>query len=268
MQRYACPYIVYNIFHVYREIESFWEQRYLASSLQANTLDVDIKKFEDLWLINYSALFGLVLSIISLRAVTQKILSFANLGFNTIVLAAFLTTGLVSLAELRYSYLNQTNATMFARELLSHIGIRYVCLLFVLPLIWANANLAKKDYFHENIRQTEKTLIHIFMIVLLSSELVHWLDMRHIDSSDKLALSILWSIYALGLIVWGLQKKERLLRILAIILFGITLIKLFAHDIADMSTISKTIVMMTLGVLLLAAAFLYNKVKKSAEEGG
>ncbi|RZL57792.1 MAG: DUF2339 domain-containing protein, partial [Pedobacter sp.] len=77
----------------------------------------------------------------------------------------------------------------------------------------------------------------------------------------KLGLSILWGIYSLFLISMGLAKNKKHLRIGAMVLFGITLIKLFIYDIAYLSTISKTIVFVSLGILLLIISFLYNKYK-------
>jgi uncharacterized membrane protein len=89
--------------------------------------------------------------------------------------------------------------------------------------------------------------------------------MINIHNSFKLSMSILWGSYALLLIVLGLWKGKAHIRITGIVLFGITLAKLFFYDMADMSTISKTVVMMILGVLLLTASFLYNKYKGSTE---
>jgi uncharacterized membrane protein len=45
-------------------------------------------------------------------------------------------------------------------------------------------------------------------------------------------------------------------------LFGITLIKLFFYDIAQLDTIFKTVIFISLGLLLLVISFLYNKYKK------
>ncbi|WP_205944086.1 DUF2339 domain-containing protein [Pedobacter sp. HDW13] len=58
-----------------------------------------------------------------------------------------------------------------------------------------------------------------------------------------------------------MAKNKKHLRIGAMVLFGITLIKLFVYDIAYLSTISKTIVFVSLGILLLIISFLYNKYK-------
>ncbi|MEP5635471.1 MAG: DUF2339 domain-containing protein, partial [Maribacter dokdonensis] len=81
------------------------------------------------------------------------------------------------------------------------------------------------------------------------------------NQSYKLGLSILWGVYALLLIALGIWKKKKYLRVGAIVLFSITLIKLFFYDNSSLNTIAKTIVFVSLGVLLLIISFLYNKYK-------
>jgi uncharacterized membrane protein len=81
------------------------------------------------------------------------------------------------------------------------------------------------------------------------------------ENSYKLGLSILWGFYSLFLIVLGIWKNKKYLRIGAIILFSVTLLKLFLYDIAHLETIAKTVVFVSLGILLLIISFLYNKYK-------
>ena len=87
------------------------------------------------------------------------------------------------------------------------------------------------------------------------------MDLAGSNQSYKLGLSILWGVYALLLIALGIWKKKKYLRVGAIVLFSITLIKLFFYDISSLNTIAKTIVFVSLGVLLLIISFLYNKYK-------
>lgn len=96
---------------------------------------------------------------------------------------------------------------------------------------------------------------------LLSSELIHWMDYAGSTQSYKLGLSILWGTYSLSLIIIGIIRKYKQLRIGAMALFAITLGKLFFYDISHLNTIAKTIVFVVLGVLLLVISFLYNKYK-------
>ena len=96
-----------------------------------------------------------------------------------------------------------------------------------------------------------------------SSELLTWINIYDYRDSYKLGLSILWGIYALLLVILGIYKHKKHLRIGAIVLFAVTLAKLFLYDIASLSTISKTVVFVSLGIILLLVSFLYTKYKNS-----
>jgi uncharacterized membrane protein len=87
------------------------------------------------------------------------------------------------------------------------------------------------------------------------------MDLYSPGQSYKLGLSILFGLYALFLVVLGIWKKKAHLRIAAIVLFTATLLKLFFYDLTYLDTISKTIVFVILGILLLVISFLYNKYK-------
>ena len=104
-------------------------------------------------------------------------------------------------------------------------------------------------------------MLAVTLVWITSSELITWMDMLHSPQTDKLALSILWGISSLVLIALGIRSKKKHLRIGAIILFAVTLIKLLLYDLSHMDTIAKTIVFVALGLLLLVISFLYNKYK-------
>lgn len=262
-------FVVYT--GVFKEVELFWNQDYAFSKVVAQNkynetldqLDQDKLRFRTVWLINYSAIFALVLSIVQLRFVIHRNLMVVCLLINALVILSFLTAGLFELSFLRDSYLNDAENPYYVRDA-SHILVRYLGLILIIPLMAINYRYMYHEFFNNQMRQTERVLFHVAALVLLSSELVHWLEMARIENTFKLGLSILWGAYALFLIIIGLRKNLRYIRITAMALFGITLVKLFVYDMAGMNTIAKTIVMVALGILLLTASFLYNKTKKSA----
>jgi uncharacterized membrane protein len=96
---------------------------------------------------------------------------------------------------------------------------------------------------------------------LTSSELLNWADILRLSDADKLGLSVWWGIYAVILVIVGIVQRKKHLRVGAIVLFAFTLVKLFLYDIATLGTISKTVVFVSLGILLLVISFLYNKYK-------
>ncbi len=78
----------------------------------------------------------------------------------------------------------------------------------------------------------------------------------------KAQLSILWGLIAFVLIWQGLKHKIRMLRIISLFLFGITLCKLFIYDIRNIPPGGKIASFILLGILLLIISFLYQRIKR------
>lgn len=77
--------------------------------------------------------------------------------------------------------------------------------------------------------------------------------------AQQLSLSILWTIYATGLIVIGMARRVALLRWQALTLFGIVVAKVFLFDLSELSRFYRILSFLILGVLLLAVSFLYQR---------
>ncbi len=232
--------------------------------------DSDLEFFNVVWQINYTMLFLSVLSFINIKRFKNVILAYSNLFLDAFVLFVFVTFGLYFLSELRESYL-QLNDSLFFIHGLFHIIIRYVSYAFCAVLLFAFYRYTKQKFLLETASQHTLNLVfdfvfHITLLIVLSSELLNLTDIFGYQNSNKLGFSILWGIYALGLIILGIYKNKKHLRIGAIVLFAMTLAKLFFYDIADLDTISKTIVFVSLGILMLIVSFLYNKAKYQTRE--
>jgi ABC-type branched-subunit amino acid transport system substrate-binding protein len=101
------------------------------------------------------------------------------------------------------------------------------------------------------------------LLVTLKNDFGQALAAGFKDAAPKLGLSIIFAVYALAMIITGISKKLKHIRMGGIILFGITLCKVLFYDLSALSTISKTIVLIVLGIIMLIASFLYNKFKDS-----
>ena len=187
-------------------------------------------------------------------------LSIVSIALNALVLLVFLTVGLYVLSELRESYLG-LNKYQAHEPGIYNISIRYISFLFVAILLFVSHKYIKRAYITAAAKIPFDIILAISLCWIASSELIHWLDMSGSSNSYKLGLSILWGLSAVGLVSIGIWKKKKHLRIGAIVLFSFTLIKLFFYDISHLNTISKTVVLISLGVLLLIVSFLYNKFK-------
>ena len=246
------------------EILNYWNQLYWEAKSIAGSGTYAVYKFKGakiMWLLNYSLLFVSLLSIVNLKKFKDEKLGLVSFGLSVLTIFIFLTQGLYVLSEIRDLYLVDGSGDMAFV-----IGMRYVSLLFAGFTLWTYYRLQFQNFINWNFKKYSDFLLHISAVWVLSNELIHWLTFASSAESYKLGLSILWGTYSLGLIVLGIWKRKTHLRIGAIILFGITLIKLFVYDISDLNTIAKTIVFISLGILLLTISFLYNKYKSDLFE--
>ena len=74
------------------------------------------------------------------------------------------------------------------------------------------------------------------------------------------AVSALWGLLALGLLVYGLIRSERILQRSGLALFGIALAKLFLYDLRNLSSITRALSFLAVGAVLLAAAFFVERI--------
>ena len=252
------------------EITNYWDQQLYSSGVQiayedgsGNTheeLNYSLKTMGDVWSYIYTLGFFVLLSLINYKYLKNRALGIVNLSFNAFVLVTFLFSGLYLLSELRESYLQQEMSDYFTYGWF-YIGIRYVSLVFVGALLYVSYQYIKQAFMRVNLKQLFALVFYATVLWLLSSELIHWMDYAGSTQSYKLGLSILWGVYSLLLIVIGIIRKYKQLRVGAMALFAITLVKLFFYDISHLNTIAKTIVFVVLGILLLVISFLYNKYK-------
>lgn len=262
--------LLFTIYYAFRmEIANYWNQLYSDSALTINTegqqypnyyRNYDLSKFKTIWIINYSLLFVSLLAFVNFRKLKNQQLGLINLGLITLSLAVFLIQGLYVLSELRESYLVQSLSQYYETGVFN-IGIRYVSFAFVALTLATCYKYLRQEFMQRDFKMAFDFLLHASVLWIASSELINWMDIAESTQSYKLGLSILWGTYSLLLIALGIWKNKKHLRIGAIALFGVTLIKLFFYDITHLDTIAKTIVFVSLGVLLLIISFLYNKYK-------
>jgi uncharacterized membrane protein len=256
------------------EIVYYFGLKYTASSIslmengyETTYYNYDTKNFQMIWMVNYACLFFAALSFLNIFKVKHSLYAYINIGINALIVFMFLTVGLFTLSELRASYLDHSAADyMYYKRGTELIWIRYISYLFVGLLLYATYRYTKQDFVKAKLKTTFEIVLYTFILWVASSELINLLDLSGSETPYGLGLSILWGAYSLMLIMIGIAKQRKYLRIAAMILFGITLVKLFLYDISSLGTIAKTIVFVLLGIFLLIISFLYNKYKSRMEE--
>ncbi|HVF51165.1 MAG TPA: DUF2339 domain-containing protein [Pyrinomonadaceae bacterium] len=84
--------------------------------------------------------------------------------------------------------------------------------------------------------------------------------------AQQLALSIIWMVYGGAMLVYGLRRRNRPLRVMALLLLGVTTLKVFLSDLSSLDKIYRIIAFLVLGAILLAVSYLYQKRLSGREE--
>jgi uncharacterized membrane protein len=85
---------------------------------------------------------------------------------------------------------------------------------------------------------------------------------RNARLSRETMISIMWAAYATGLIVVGLRRNYAPIRYFAMIVFALTILKVFMIDMASLDRIYRVASVIGLGVLLLATSYLYQRTRE------
>jgi uncharacterized membrane protein len=102
-----------------------------------------------------------------------------------------------------------------------------------------------RDYFERQIASTQATDGTI----------------RHLNNLEQLSLSSAWLLYSLLLMFLGFWRAQRNIRIIAFILFGFTILKIFIYDLSSLETLYRIFSFIGLGVILLAVSYAYQRYK-------
>lgn len=183
-----------------------------------------------------------------------------------------------SLAVLFYLFWTPVNYDTFTEMLAGRISFYLfmaywpgvICLFLLIGLtikfIWKN-NLS-----FPLLAKPFTWLVSMVAVTLFSIELQYlFVGITLTDFNDlvyeenlysKAGLSIVWGLASFILIWLGMKYKYKTLRIVALVLFGATLCKLFTYDIRNIPPGGKIAAFILLGVVLLIVSFMYQRLKK------
>lgn len=82
------------------------------------------------------------------------------------------------------------------------------------------------------------------------------------DAQDlHFGLSGIWGLYASALLAVGIYFKARLVRMMSLVLFAVTLGKMAVHDLWLLDTLQRLMGFVGIGVLLLACSLMYHRFR-------
>lgn len=211
----------------------------------------------------YNAIF--VLSFIIFAFIKkQKTITISAVSVSILFVLAFLISLSTKHADNIYSIIEGIIAmpnTMLIFRWLTIASV-YVIIAYILKF-----SKTIESYNLKNFNKISLVFMVFSGLYILSADLdtIALLITKNTDilkHTQKTGYSILWAVSSFILMILGMKFKRQILRILSLIIFAITLIKLFAYDISNISEGGKIVAFILLGVLLLIISFMYQKVKK------
>ena len=86
------------------------------------------------------------------------------------------------------------------------------------------------------------------------------------DFARDMTYSIAWALFALALLIAGIARKLPTVRYASLALLGVTGLKLFFHDLAQLRQLYRIGACVGVAMILLAASFLYQRFVTAEEE--
>lgn len=110
-------------------------------------------------------------------------------------------------------------------------------------------------------------LFTAILLVLLSIESFLWFDNNIADPQKSqwislLSVTIIWTLYAAAMLIFGFAANKRPVRLAALGLLAATAVKLLLLDMSNVQKGYRIASFMVLGVVMIAASYIYNRAEK------
>jgi uncharacterized membrane protein len=80
--------------------------------------------------------------------------------------------------------------------------------------------------------------------------------------AQQLSLSLVWAVYGGVMLAVGMNRRSKLLRLMALALLSLTILKVFLFDLSSLERLYRIFSFIVLGAILLAVSFLYQRYRQ------
>ena len=128
----------------------------------------------------------------------------------------------------------------------------------VSTLVLFTAQILVLELLNARIPDASRTLVSAYKRIVLASSLILGIVAIEIYVPEFL-ITITWSLLAFIVLGTGFLLRERVYRLLGLLLLSISIARLFFVDVWHLETIYRILSFLILGVVMLALGFLYNR---------
>lgn len=129
--------------------------------------------------------------------------------------------------------------------------------------------LYKEDSLTEFEHDVHRGLLYVMAGLLwffVSWDLVNLYSTYEQINQRNLSLSMWWLIFAVILLAGSAIQALKPLRKIALLLFGLVIVKVFLYDVQSLDTLYRIISFISLGVILLIVSFVYQHNKEKIKQ--
>jgi len=220
-----------------------------------------VSSFRSTALATFTIIYIAALAFIYHKQVLTKQYIFTLLYFSVFLYAIVYSVLIIDLrGDIFNSFYDITySSSLFSIHLLSLPAIGYIIYLLVLNI----------KAFHPN-NTVLSWMLTVLVVIILSVETDNvviglWGNRSNYESLlydiHTFGYPILWGVIAMVLMVWGLNRKEALLRKISLVFFALIIVKFYAYDVWKMSQTGRIVSFVLLGVILLVVSFLQQKIR-------
>lgn len=141
-------------------------------------------------------------------------------------------------------------------------GIAAVC--FSLSARWFGE--PKEKHYERAASPTLYALSGILLFLLMNIEIADYFSIGPTltfsfsgNFARDMTYTIAWSLFAFGLLVFGIARNVRALRMVAIGLLLVTFAKLFLHDLDSLTQLYRIVAFIAVAVIAIVASFVYQR---------
>ena len=138
---------------------------------------------------------------------------------------------------------------------------------------------ADRPRWIEQTITTSRVVFVLLLLTLITAEVRDFFELRlftlaaqgpgaettrvleQLGNEKQLSLSGVWLFFSIVLMTFGLLRGRRVMRVVAFVLFGISILKIFIYDLSYLETLYRIISFAALGLILLLVSFLFQRYK-------
>lgn len=238
--------------------------------------EVNDEQIKTLLIFGYHFVVGLVITYINRKSKNELLQTFLLIGL-ILTLILYFTVGNIQNIEIRNASITGGLSPFWFYLHFVVMVLAFLCLWFYFRCFLRIKNVVvNKNLFYVAVSllaiwaltiELDHIAVKAFSTSPSNWSILGYEQAKIIGITQKAGYTVLWGTFSFILMYLGMKSKIQSLRLIALIVFFVTIIKLLVFDLYNISELGRIIVFITLGIILLVVSFMYQRLKKLILEG-